>query len=81
MILNSTNCAYLISKETPINHHLFMDELKLYGKTERELKSLVHTVRIGQMQYCAYKERENLRYEGYRNPGWTTYETKLRKWL
>ena len=44
--LNSTNYGYLLSKETPINHLLFMHDLKLYGKTERELQSLVHTVRI-----------------------------------
>ena len=42
MTLNSTNYGYLLSKETPINHLLFMDEMKLYGKTERELQSLVH---------------------------------------
>ena len=33
-------------KETSINHLLFVDDLKLYGKTEHELQSLVHTVRI-----------------------------------
>ena len=33
MTLISTNYGYLLSKETPINHLLFMDDLKLYGKT------------------------------------------------
>ena len=42
MTLNSTNYGYLLSKETPINHLLFMDDMKLHGKTERELQSLVH---------------------------------------
>ena len=46
MTLNSNNYGYVLSKETPINHLLFMDDLKLYGKTERELKSLVHAARI-----------------------------------
>ena len=30
--------------ETPINHLLFVDDLKFYNKTERELQSLVNTV-------------------------------------
>ena len=46
LTLNKTNYGYPLSKETPINHLLFMDDLKLYGKTERELQSLLHTVRI-----------------------------------
>ena len=46
MTLNSTNYGYLLSKETSFNHLLFMDDLKLYGKTEHEFQSLVHAVRI-----------------------------------
>ena len=45
MTLNNTDYGYLLSKETPIDHVLFMDDLKFYDKTERELQSLVHTVR------------------------------------
>ena len=44
--MNSTNYGYLRLKETPINNILLMHDQKLYGKTERELQSLVHTVRI-----------------------------------
>ena len=44
MTLNNINYGYLLSIETPINHLLFMDDLKFYDKTERELQSLVHTV-------------------------------------
>ena len=44
MTLNKTNYGYLLSIETPINHLLFIDDLKFYDKTERELQSLVHTV-------------------------------------
>ena len=46
MAVNSTNYGYRLSKDTPINHLLFMDDLKLYGKTECELQSLVHAVQI-----------------------------------
>ena len=37
MTLNNINYGYLLSIETPINHLLFMDDLKFYDKTEREL--------------------------------------------
>ena len=47
IILRQTNYGYYMSKESlPINHLLFMDDLKLYSRSEKELKSLVHTVRI-----------------------------------
>ena len=46
MTLNNTNYGYLDSIETPINHLLFVDDLKFYDKTERELQSLVNTVQI-----------------------------------
>jgi len=29
-----------------INHLLFMDDLKLYGRIDREIESLAYTVRI-----------------------------------
>ena len=29
-----------------INHLLFMDDLKMYGRNDREIESLIHTVRI-----------------------------------
>ena len=45
MTLNSNNYGYVLSKETPINNVLFIDDLKLYGKIKRDLKSLVHAVR------------------------------------
>ena len=41
--INSTNYGNLLSKETPIDHILLMDDLKLYFKTERELQSLIVT--------------------------------------
>ena len=36
LAVNSTSYGYLILKETPINHLLHVDDMKLYGKTERE---------------------------------------------
>ena len=46
-ILRNTQAGYKISKsEEKINHLLFMDDLKLYSKNEKELDSLVQTVRI-----------------------------------
>ena len=45
MILREMQCGYQLTKDgKTINHLLFMDDLKLYGKTERELNSLVNTV-------------------------------------
>ena len=47
MILKDTTYGYQFSKGgMKINHLLFMDDLKLYGKTERELNALVDTVHI-----------------------------------
>ena len=36
----------LRNDQIPINHLLFIDDLTLYGKNEREIESLVQTVRI-----------------------------------
>ena len=33
-------------KHRKINHLLFIDDLKLYGKNDRETESLLHTVRV-----------------------------------
>ena len=47
MTLKVTDYGYQLEKRgLKINHLLFMDDLKLYGKTERELNSLIHIVRI-----------------------------------
>ena len=39
MTLNNNNYGYLLSIEIPINHIVFMDDLRFYDKTERELQS------------------------------------------
>ena len=44
--LNKTDLRYVTSRNQKLNHLLFMDDLKLYGKSERELESPIQTVRI-----------------------------------
>ena len=46
IILNKTDLGYITSRNQKLNHLLFMDDLKLYAKSERELDSVVETVRI-----------------------------------
>ena len=47
MILNKTKHGYQFSTNGQrINHLLYMDDLKLYSRTEKELNSLVEIVRI-----------------------------------
>ena len=47
VILRKTESAYQFSSnKEKINHLLFMDDLKLYAKNEKDLESLVQTVRI-----------------------------------
>ena len=48
-VLRSTKMGYQIEKDGPsLNHTLFMDDLKLFGKSEKEIDSLVKTV-----QHCS----------------------------
>ena len=47
MILRKVKAAYEFRKGSPvINHLLYMDDLKLFGKTERHLETLLSTVGI-----------------------------------
>ena len=47
LILRKSKFAYEVTKGgLKVNHLLFMDDLKLFGKNEREIDSLVNTVRI-----------------------------------
>ena len=46
-ILRQTGLGYQTSKSaTKISHLLYMDDLKLYGKSSDELESLLNTIRI-----------------------------------
>ena len=45
MILRKAKAAYEVAGSTEkINHLLFMDDLKLYNRNEKELHSLVQTI-------------------------------------
>ena len=44
-LLNGNKFGFKIEKEI-INHLLYMDDLKLYGKNDKEIDALVDTVRI-----------------------------------
>ena len=47
LILREVKIAYDIGKRNgELNHLLFMDDLKLFAKNEKQLESLIHTVRI-----------------------------------
>ena len=47
LILRKTKAAYEFSEsKEKINHILFMDDLKLYSRSEKWLDSLVQTVRV-----------------------------------
>lgn len=46
-VLNKSAAGYQLSKEEgKITRLLFMDDRKLYGSNEKEINSLVHTVRV-----------------------------------
>ena len=44
--LNETDLGYVTSRNQKLYHLLFMDNLKFYGKSERELDLLIQIVRI-----------------------------------
>ena len=47
LILRKVKAGYEFSKGSPvINHLLYMDDLKLFGKTERHLETLLSTVEV-----------------------------------
>ena len=47
IILRDIKARYILKKNTnPINHLLFMVDLKLYGSNKNQLDSLTQTVRI-----------------------------------
>jgi len=47
MILDQSSKGYKISNSsTRINHLVYMDDFKLYGRSKQEIESLVHTVNI-----------------------------------
>lgn len=52
-VLRKTGMGYQTSKSaTKISHLLYMDDLKLYAKSDNELESLLNTVRIFSKDIC-----------------------------
>ena len=46
-ILRKCTAGYKLTKsQEKINHLMYMDDIKLFAKNEKELKTLIHTVRI-----------------------------------
>ena len=45
-VLCKAKVSYTLIGGEEINHLLFMDDLKLYGKSESEIKGLVSTVEV-----------------------------------
>ena len=53
LILRKVKAGYELGKESlSINHLLFMDDLKVYGKNETELETLLNSVRIFSNDIC-----------------------------
>ena len=46
LILRKSRAGYDFAKEFKVNHLLFMDDLKLFGKDEDQIDSLVQTVQL-----------------------------------
>ena len=48
-ILRKCTAGYKLSRsQEKINHLMYMDDIKLFAKNEKELETLIHAVRI----YC-----------------------------
>ena len=45
-VLRKAKARYTLGRGEKINYLLFMDDLKLYGKSENEIKGLVSTVEV-----------------------------------
>ena len=46
-ILRKCTAGYKLSKsQEKINHWMYMDDIKLFAKNEKELQTLIHVVRI-----------------------------------
>ena len=45
-VLRKRKVGYTYANKTKVNHLLFMDDLKLYARTESQLDSLIQSVRI-----------------------------------
>ena len=62
IILNETDLRYVASRNQKVNHLLFMDDLKLHAKSERELDSLIQTLGFFLMMLVWYLAWTNVQY-------------------
>ena len=46
LVLRDAAPGYVLKSKTKISHLLYMDNLKLYGKTKSDIESLISTVRL-----------------------------------
>ena len=46
LVLRQSTKGYEIEKGVKINHRLYMDDIKIYAKNERELDSIVQSIRV-----------------------------------
>ena len=46
LIFRDVKAGYDLGEKVMINHLLFMDDLKLYGKNEKQIDTLVNTVQV-----------------------------------
>ena len=53
MILDKLPAGYALSKDGPkINHRLYMDDLKLYGKNQMEIEELIKVTQEFSTDIC-----------------------------
>ena len=45
-ILRKCTAGYKLSRSQEINHLMYMDDIKLFAKNEKELETIIHAVRI-----------------------------------
>jgi len=46
LILRKSTAGYDLPKKCKVNHLLFMDDLKVFGKSEDQIDSIVQTVQL-----------------------------------
>ena len=51
-VLCKAKATYTLQGREKINHLLFMDKLKLFGKSDNEIKWLVSTVEVFSQDIC-----------------------------
>ena len=62
LVLRKLKIAKIGKGQVKLNHLVFMDDLKLYAKNEKQMESLIHTVRICSwnlgLKMCCFGDEE-----------------------